>query len=292
MSSAVKFRKFKSTFQKPDVFMCFRRPKWGRAIRYECPVFQGTMELAIQQDSDAKRTILRWSWQQNWWNRDDVPKRAFSVLQNRLFGRACGTVELREGAIVTTAPNTCKAIIRFVMLQDDKMSMFVILPRKRQTLQMVLNLLARMPIEKLIEILADAEQQFVDEDVEVYLPRFDTNSDLNLNLVLQQVYYSQLLLHINYFIFIVCNHFYVVDLVICQTVPPKIQIWESFKFSCYQHLSLIVRQEAQNSLKIWLFENWLLHYFCNILFYYVFIVLDGNNWDIWPRCGRFAGHCS
>lgn len=67
------------------------------------------------------------------------------------------------------------------------MSMFVILPRKKQTLQQVLNLLTTAPIEKLIEILADAEQQFVDEDVEVYLPRFDTNSDLNLNVVLQQV---------------------------------------------------------------------------------------------------------
>lgn len=70
---------------------------------------------------------------------------------------------------------------------NGKMSMFVILPWKQQTLATVLELIAVSPISKLIEILADAEQQFIDEDIEVFLPRFKVNTDVNLEQVLNRV---------------------------------------------------------------------------------------------------------
>lgn len=65
--------------------------------------------------------------------------------------------------------------------------MFVILPRKGHTLSEVLSLIASVNISTIIDILADAEEQFMDEDVEVYLPKFNIHSDFNMNIVLDQV---------------------------------------------------------------------------------------------------------
>lgn len=67
------------------------------------------------------------------------------------------------------------------------MSMFIILPRKGHTLSEVLSLIASMKVSTIIDILADAEEQFMDEDIEVYLPKFNTHSDFNMNIVLNQV---------------------------------------------------------------------------------------------------------
>lgn len=67
------------------------------------------------------------------------------------------------------------------------MSMFVILPRKGHTLSEILSLIASTNISTIIDVLADAEEQFMDEDVEVYLPRFNIHSDFNMNIVLNQV---------------------------------------------------------------------------------------------------------
>lgn len=67
------------------------------------------------------------------------------------------------------------------------MSMFVILPRKGHTISEVLSLIAVVNVSTIIDILADAEEQFMDEDVEVYLPKFNVHSDFNMNIVLDQV---------------------------------------------------------------------------------------------------------
>lgn len=67
------------------------------------------------------------------------------------------------------------------------MSMFIILPRKGYKLAEVLSLIASVNISTIIDILADAEEQFMDEDVEVYLPKFNVHSDFNMNIVLDQV---------------------------------------------------------------------------------------------------------
>lgn len=142
------------------------------------------MESPFQQNCHSKRAILRRIRQTNRRSDDDVPERPVPLLSGRLSRRSRRAIKLRKS---TFATNPQKNIYKSDSFQGDKMSMFVILPRKKQTLEKVLQLLTTMPIAKLIEILADAEQQFVDEDVEVYLPRFDTNSDLNLNIVLQQM---------------------------------------------------------------------------------------------------------
>lgn len=71
--------------------------------------------------------------------------------------------------------------------KQSRLSMIVILPRKGHALAEVLSLIASVNVSTLIDILAQAEEQYMDEDVEVYLPRFKITSDFNMNIVLSQV---------------------------------------------------------------------------------------------------------
>ncbi|XP_018569245.1 serine protease inhibitor 77Ba [Anoplophora glabripennis] len=65
--------------------------------------------------------------------------------------------------------------------QDRKMSMIVILPFKGESITGVLNYLSKMPFSSVIKSLEDAEKEFVDEDIHVYLPKFKISSDFVLN---------------------------------------------------------------------------------------------------------------
>lgn len=67
------------------------------------------------------------------------------------------------------------------------MSMIVILPLKGSSIAEVLELLHKIEMRTIIEKLKEAEQQFIDEDVNVYLPKFAVTSDLNMNVVLDKV---------------------------------------------------------------------------------------------------------
>ncbi|KAK9889243.1 hypothetical protein WA026_004520 [Henosepilachna vigintioctopunctata] len=69
----------------------------------------------------------------------------------------------------------------------SKMAMVVILPMKGSSVSEVLSLMNRMPMRTILEKLREAEQQFVDEDVNVYLPKFSISSDLNLNIALDKL---------------------------------------------------------------------------------------------------------
>lgn len=71
--------------------------------------------------------------------------------------------------------------------KNNKMSMFVILPYRGQILSTILENIAAVPVSRLIQILAEAEQQFADEDIEVYLPRFKINTDYHLEGVLRDM---------------------------------------------------------------------------------------------------------
>lgn len=65
--------------------------------------------------------------------------------------------------------------------------MIVILPRKGESVQSVLKELTKIPFTNILDTLNAAQQQFGDDDVQIYLPRFTINSDLNMNAVLDNV---------------------------------------------------------------------------------------------------------
>jgi len=69
----------------------------------------------------------------------------------------------------------------------DRFSMIVVLPRKGITLSSVLKGMSALPFSYVLDAITNAEQQFGEEDVQVYLPRFTINSDLNMNAVLDQM---------------------------------------------------------------------------------------------------------
>lgn len=65
--------------------------------------------------------------------------------------------------------------------------MIVILPYQGKPLSSVLNALSKQSFTNILKILNDSEMMFVDEEVEVYLPRFSVVSDLNLIMALNDV---------------------------------------------------------------------------------------------------------
>lgn len=67
------------------------------------------------------------------------------------------------------------------------MSMIVILPFKGESIAGVLNYLSKTQFSTVIKSLEDAEQEFVDEDIHVYLPKFKISSDFVLNDPLNKV---------------------------------------------------------------------------------------------------------
>lgn len=67
------------------------------------------------------------------------------------------------------------------------MSMIIILPYKGNHVSNTLNLLSRVTFKRVLDLLGDAEEQYVDEDVQVYLPRFKIHSEFFMNRVLIKV---------------------------------------------------------------------------------------------------------
>ncbi|KAK5639320.1 hypothetical protein RI129_011812 [Pyrocoelia pectoralis] len=71
--------------------------------------------------------------------------------------------------------------------QGDRMSLVVVLPQKGERLNTVLRQLSNMPFNNILDSLEVAEQQFGQELVQVYLPRFLLHSELNLNQILDRM---------------------------------------------------------------------------------------------------------
>lgn len=71
--------------------------------------------------------------------------------------------------------------------KGDRMSLIIILPRKGESLESVLKQMAVTPFSYVLNALEVAAEQFGEELVQVYLPRFSINSDLNLNEVLDHM---------------------------------------------------------------------------------------------------------
>lgn len=70
---------------------------------------------------------------------------------------------------------------------NGDVSMIVLLPYQGRSIQTLLSALQRTPFSNILKSLSNSEMMFVDEEVEVYLPRFSTMSDLNLRGVLSDV---------------------------------------------------------------------------------------------------------
>lgn len=68
------------------------------------------------------------------------------------------------------------------------MSMFIVLPNVGEMLATVLTRIASHSMSELIRILEEAREQFLDENVQVYLPKFKIVNDFNLNVVLDEVF--------------------------------------------------------------------------------------------------------
>lgn len=65
--------------------------------------------------------------------------------------------------------------------------MIILLPKKGTALIKMLKTLADTKIDELLNLLEKAEKEFLDEEVQVYLPKFKVHSDFVLNGVLDKV---------------------------------------------------------------------------------------------------------
>lgn len=71
--------------------------------------------------------------------------------------------------------------------KEDRLSMIILLPRKGVTLGAVIDRLPQYGIRRISEELRKADQEFEDDEVEVYLPRFDITADFTLNVLLEKM---------------------------------------------------------------------------------------------------------
>lgn len=65
--------------------------------------------------------------------------------------------------------------------------MIVILPKKNVQLQTVLTMLSEVPFSSIIKTLNESVEDYGDEPVKIFLPKFSINSDLTLNIILYQM---------------------------------------------------------------------------------------------------------
>lgn len=67
------------------------------------------------------------------------------------------------------------------------LSMIILLPKKGQSLQETSRLLYSYTLQKVYRELYIASKEYPDDDVEVYIPKFEVNTDLDLKPILQKV---------------------------------------------------------------------------------------------------------
>lgn len=71
--------------------------------------------------------------------------------------------------------------------KEDRLSMIILLPRKKVHLSTVIDKLPAYGISRISAELRKAEQEFEDDEVEVYIPRFSITADFTLNVILEQM---------------------------------------------------------------------------------------------------------
>lgn len=70
---------------------------------------------------------------------------------------------------------------------DDRLSMIILLPRKKVLLTSVLERLASYGVGRVLTELRRADAEYDEDDIEVFLPRFSITADFTLNVILEQM---------------------------------------------------------------------------------------------------------
>lgn len=70
---------------------------------------------------------------------------------------------------------------------DDRLSMLIMLPRKKVLLTSVLDRLAAYGIGRVLTELRRADSNYDVDQIEVFLPRFSISADFTLNVILEQM---------------------------------------------------------------------------------------------------------
>lgn len=71
--------------------------------------------------------------------------------------------------------------------KEDRLSMIILLPRKRVHLSSVMERLASYGIHRIISELRKVDQEYEEDEVEVFIPRFSITADFTLNVILEQM---------------------------------------------------------------------------------------------------------
>jgi len=69
----------------------------------------------------------------------------------------------------------------------DRLSMYVLLPRKGLAVSKVIENIGNVGIAKLMKDIEESQAKYEDDEVEIYLPRIRITADFTLNVVLEQM---------------------------------------------------------------------------------------------------------
>uniref|UniRef100_A0A1B0CTS9 Serpin domain-containing protein n=1 Tax=Lutzomyia longipalpis TaxID=7200 RepID=A0A1B0CTS9_LUTLO len=106
------------------------------------------------------------------------------------FGKAQGMVKMmfQRGSFPYTAIAELDAhILELPYGNLNRLSMIILLPRKGIPLSQVIEKLATVRLQRVYDELKRASDEYEDDEVEVYLPRFKITSDFGLNQILEQM---------------------------------------------------------------------------------------------------------
>ena len=87
-------------------------------------------------------------------------------------------------------------LLMLYSIQGQQFSMFVVVPTGDMTINVLLEHISKIPIEKIYHHMITEEEEYPDAAVEVYLPRVVINSDFVLNKALEKVRNLDVLTHI------------------------------------------------------------------------------------------------
>ncbi|XP_037039060.1 serine protease inhibitor 77Ba-like [Bradysia coprophila] len=105
-------------------------------------------------------------------------------------GNNLGTVNMmsQKGAFGYAAHAALQAhVLELPYGNEDRLSMYVLLPRKGLRLSAVIENIANVGIAKIMADIEAAQAKYEDDEVEVFMPRIRITSDFTLNMVLEQM---------------------------------------------------------------------------------------------------------
>lgn len=70
---------------------------------------------------------------------------------------------------------------------ENRLSMIFLMPRKRIHLTSVMERLADFGVSRIIDELEKSSQEYEEDEIEVYVPRFKITADFTLNVILEQM---------------------------------------------------------------------------------------------------------